>query len=535
MASTLYNLFLSVRLRFLSTVAIMPVRPTTRCPQLLQSRFSVHNVHFSANWHPIFARKSSNDASFAHKRLAIFPDRAELRAAEPLALARLPTASVLRSLLLGAFFSSSILFTPGFALLKKISNSPSRMLNPDKNPILRAIVKPLVYDQFCAGTNRSEIQARISQIKSLGFSGVILCYGKEIQIQESSRPHVDDLDSSPQCLDQELELWRQGNLETLDMIGDGDYLGIKCNAPMLLRRTTLTSMNRYTGAGKSTTDALLRGNDPSQAFVDSMDAILQKATRQNCRIWIDAEQQALQHSIDRWTIDLMRKYNRNGKAVLYNTLQAYLKTSRTKLRHQLQLAHREGWTLAIKLVRGAYIENDIRERIHDTKAQTDESYNGIVRDLLSGSVAGISEPDFPKIQLFLAGHNATSVSEASRLIHDLQHQGKLKALPDFGQLQGMADQLGCELLQHGEDAAARAFGYPRTTSARSPPVAVAIPRVYKCLTWGSVQECMQYLVRRAVENRGATGAVKDGMPALARELRRRMVDGFMGRRRRVSS
>ena len=473
----------------------------------------------------MFARKSSDDASFTHKRLAIFSDRLELKAAEPLALARLPTASILRSLLLGAFFSSSILFTPGFALLKKISNSPSRMLNSDKNPILRAIVKPLIYDQFCAGTNRSEIQARILQIKSLGFSGVILCYGKEIQLQESSRPHMDDLDSSPQSFDQELELWRQGNLETLDMIGDGDFLGIKCNAQMPLKRTTLISLSRYTGAGKSTTDALLRGNDPSRAFVESMDAILQKATGQNCRIWIDAEQQVLQHSIDRWTIDLMRKNNCNGKAVLYNTIQAYLKTSRTKLQHQLQLAQREGWTLAIKLVRGAYIENDIRGRIHDTKAQTDESYNGIVRDLLSGSVNGVSEQDFPKIQLFLAGHNSTSVSDASKLIDDLQEQGKLKTLPEFGQLQGMADQLGCELLQHGEDAA-RVF----ESSARS----VAIPRVYKCLTWGSIHECMQYLVRRAVENNGATGAVKDGMPALARELRRRMIDGVI-RRRRASS
>ena len=251
-----------------------------------------------------------------------------------------------------------------------------------------------------------------------------------------------------------------------------------------------------------------------------MDAILQKATARNCRIWIDAEQQVLQHSIDRWTIDLMRKYNRNGKAVLYNTLQAYLKASRRKLEHQLQLAHREGWTLAIKLVRGAYIENDIRERIYDTKAQTDESYNGIVRDLLSGNVKGVPQQDFPRMQLFLAGHNSTSVSKASDLIRELQEQGQLKTLPEFGQLQGMADQLGCELLQYGEDTA-RAY----ESSARP----VEIPRVYKCLTWGSIQECMQFLVRRAVENHGATGAVRDGMPALARELRRRTIDALMGR------
>ena len=283
-------------------------------------------------------------------------------------------------------------------------------------------------------------------------------------------------------------------------------------------------MSRYSGAGKSVTDDLLRGNDPPKAFLETMDAIIRKATAQNCRIWIDAEQQILQHSIDRWTIDLMRKYNRNGRGVLYNTLQAYLKASRDKLEYQLHLAHREGWTLAIKLVRGAYIESDIRERIHDTKAQTDECYNGIVRDLLSGNVKGVPEQNFPKMQLFLAGHNAVSVSKASNLIRDLQEQGTLKTLPEFGQLQGMADQLGCELLQHGEDALARA-------SETMGPGPIAVPRVYKCLTWGSVQECMQYLVRRAVENRGATGAVKDGMPALARELRRRMIDVLMGRRR----
>ena len=251
-----------------------------------------------------------------------------------------------------------------------------------------------------------------------------------------------------------------------------------------------------------------------------MDAILQKALAQNCRIWIDAEQQFLQASIDRWTIDLMRKYNRDRRPVLYNTLQAYLKLSREKLQHQLRLAQREGWQLAIKLVRGAYIENDIRERIHDTKEETDASYDGIVRDLLCGNVDGLGT-EFPTMQLFLAGHNPVSVSKAFTLIRELQQQDRLKTLPEFGQLQGMADQLGCEVLQHGEDTARASALNART---------VPVPRVYKCLTWGSVQECMQYLVRRAVENQGATGPVKDSMPALARELRRRVTEVLMWRR-----
>ena len=210
----------------------MLVNASTRFPQLLQSRFSFNIVQFPARWHPPSIRNSSSDASLTNKRLTVFPDGSDLRASEPLALARLPTASVFRSLLLGAFFSSPILFKPGFALLKKISNSPSRVLNPDRNPVLRAIVKPLLYDQFCAGRNRREIQSRISQIKSLGFSGVILCYGKEIQIQQPSQPQVEDSNNAHQTFDQDLDLWKQGNLETLDMIGDGDFLGIKYNIPV---------------------------------------------------------------------------------------------------------------------------------------------------------------------------------------------------------------------------------------------------------------------------------------------------------------
>lgn len=286
--------------------------------------------------------------------------------------------------------------------------------------------------------------------------------------------------------------------------------------------------DRLTGAGKQVTDALMEGNDPPPAFLDAMETILQKTILNNTRIWIDAEQQILQPSIDRWTINLMSKYNRGGgsQAIVYNTLQAYLKDSRRKLEHQLQRAHQEGWTLAIKLVRGAYIENDIRSRIHDTKADTDASYNGIVRDLLSGTVTGVpTGPNFPKMHLFLAGHNAVSVAKASKLVRELQDRGALKVLPEFGHLQGMADQLGCELLQHGEDAVRESGGEGVGKGGKK----VVVPKVYKCLTWGSVQQCMQYLVRRAVENRGATGAVREGMPALVGELKRRGWDVLMRR------
>jgi proline dehydrogenase len=82
-----------------------------------------------------------------------------------------------------------------------------------------------------------------------------------------------------------------------------------------------------------------------------MSAICERAAAQGSRVWIDAEQQEFQSTIDRWTVDLMRRYNTNGQALVSLTLQAYLKSARTTLEKLLQQAHSEGWTLGVKLVR----------------------------------------------------------------------------------------------------------------------------------------------------------------------------------------
>ncbi len=271
---------------------------------------------------------------------------------------------------------------------------------------------------------------------------------------------------------------------------------------------------RCTGAGLQITNTLLKGDKAPPKFTEAMDAICTRARAQGCRIWIDAEQQALQPTIDRWTFDLMRRYNKGEHPLVYSTIQAYLKSAREKVQHQLQLAADEGWRSAIKLVRGAYISNDIRERIHDTKAETDQSYNGIAEDLLRGQNFPIlrSNPDL-KHDLLLAGHNTNTVRGAARLATELAASSKLKVVPDFAQLQGMADDIGCELLQVGEENARKS-----DTTATTP----FVPKVYKCLTWGTIQECMQYLTRRLVENRGAADRMAEGAALLRSELWRRL-------------
>ncbi|OAP59702.1 hypothetical protein AYL99_07000 [Fonsecaea erecta] len=406
-------------------------------------------------------------------------------------LARLSASSILRTLLLSAFFTSPLLFRPGFALFQKIAHSQSAWLNPDRNPLLRAGIHPLIYKQFCAGRNRTEIEQTSSEIRRLGFSGVVLCYGKEVQV-EGDR-FVGQNERQALEMGKEIDQWAEGNLATLEMTGQGDWLGIK-----------------YSGAGTHVTKALMKGEKAPVKFVEAMEKICQRAAAKDCRIWIDAEQQALQPSIDQWTFDLMRRYNRPGRqALIYNTVQAYLKSSRDKVQDQLQLARKQGWRLGIKLVRGAYINNDIREAIHDTKAETDASYDGIVEDLLCGKFPAMTHQESVELDLLLAGHNADTIRRAARLASKLAAQSQLKVVPEFGQLQGMADDIGCELLQMADDI-------KRDSSL--PQANTYIPKVYKCLTWGSIQECMQYLTRRLVENRGAADRMKVGAAEFRREL-----------------
>ncbi|KAJ3473459.1 hypothetical protein NLG97_g10295 [Lecanicillium saksenae] len=75
----------------------------------------------------------------------------------------------------------------------------------------------------------------------------------------------------------------------------------------------------------------------------------------------------------------------------------------------------------------------------------------------------------------------------------------------------MADELSCELIMNYENTRAD------QTAANS-----IAPKPYKCLTWGSVSECMGYLHRRAIENRGAVERTKHMAAALRKELWHRL-------------
>jgi proline dehydrogenase len=108
---------------------------------------------------------------------------------------------------------------------------------------------------------------------------------------------------------------------------------------------------RYTGAGGSIAEALKAGDNPPEQFWSALKELCSKAKAQGKMLLVDAEEQVFQPTIDRWTVDLMRTFNRKEASVL-NTYQAYLKSTPQVLREHLSLAGKEGWTVrqAIKIM-----------------------------------------------------------------------------------------------------------------------------------------------------------------------------------------
>ncbi|CAJ0548656.1 Ff.00g022690.m01.CDS01 [Fusarium sp. VM40] len=414
---------------------------------------------------------------------------------DPSPLSKIPLGVLVRSVALTTVMANRWLLRPSLAFIAMVTQSNSALLNPDKNPVLNRILQWTIYNHFCAGNSIPEVSNTVQYIKNLGFHGIILGYSKDVVLDPNVELSQTGIEDYPIECYRMIDEWKKGNIETLNMIEAGDLLAVK-----------------VTGAGPIAVDALQAGRPMNEYLHAALNDICNETQKRGCQLWIDAEQQAMQPTLDDWTIVLMREHNHDGNALVYNTIQAYLKGARQNAQRHIQLAAQEGWTVGIKLVRGAYIENEIRSLIHDTKEDTDASYNDIADMLISQRIPNeAANLKFPDAALVLATHNAESAQKALNT-HRRRIESGLPTVPmKCAQIMGMADELSCKLLQDYEQA------------VKDDRVTAETPRIYKCLPWGSVQECINYLYRRAVENRGAVERTQHMALAMRQELRRRIL------------
>lgn len=245
---------------------------------------------------------------------------------------------------------------------------------------------------------------------------------------------------------------------------------------------------------------------PSQQMMNALHEIASTSKDRGVKVIVDAESQYFQKAIDNVAVELMRKYNRDGYAAVYNTYQAYLKGTAQNIANHLSEAKKDGFTFGLKLVRGAYISSEKRSLIHDTKQDTDNGYDAIIHGAIRrqfGGFGGDKEPAFPSVDLFLASHNKKSLLSALRLHRQMTKAGLPTVPISFGQLHGMSDELSFSLVHEAEEGEAG-------------------PAVYKCSTWGTMGECLAYMMRRAAENRDAVLRTTDEYAAVKQECWKRL-------------
>lgn len=240
------------------------------------------------------------------------------------------------------------------------------------------------------------------------------------------------------------------------------------------------------------------------------------AAAKNVALLPGAEEEATNPGLEAWNLALQKKYNKNGRAIVYTTYQCYLKAIPGRLAAHLEAAAKDGYTAGVKLVRGAYMLSEPRELIWEDKAGTDACYDACAEAVLKQSwtdriqaPSGSSTP-FPQTAIILATHNLPTIQKAQRIRQEQLLTSPPESLPQltYIQLLGMADEISQALVQD-EGIKADVRG-----------------KVVKCMTWGTTTQCLNFLLRRASENKEAALRVDDTRRAMGAEIWRRAKGAF---------
>lgn len=146
------------------------------------------------------------------------------------ALSALPTGHIVRSLMTTTISSSPTLLPPSLQIMSILANATSPLLNPDRNPLMRLALKTTFYRQFCAGENSVEVSQTAKQLRSLGFSGIILNYAREIVLPKEAKANAIEKVTSEEyarCLAEEVIPWATGQMETVRLAQPGDFVAVK--------------------------------------------------------------------------------------------------------------------------------------------------------------------------------------------------------------------------------------------------------------------------------------------------------------------
>ena len=230
-------------------------------------------------------------------------------------------------------------------------------------------------------------------------------------------------------------------------------------------------------------------------------SICDKSINGNIPVVIDAEDTSIQPAIDYMTYWATLNYNKGSKAMVYGTIQGYLKDAGMRMSLTKKAADKMGVPIGFKLVRGAYMSSerklanslDVDSPVHDTLNDTHDCYNrcaSFMLDEVSNGPGG----------LVLATHNLESGQLAAQKALNYGITKESEKL-EFASLYGMAEGMTFGLRNSGFN-------------------------VSKYLPFGPVDQIMPYLLRRAEENKGMLSSSNLDRQLMKQELKRRLKSCF---------
>lgn len=331
--------------------------------------------------------------------------------------------------------------------------------------------KYTVYKHFCGGETFDETKKTIDNLAKYNVS-VLLNYGVELKETE------EDFDKTI-----------SHTLAAIRFAGANKTVKVICI--------------KLTGFGRFALYEKIQNNEPlSASEKDELQRIrnrfetLCKAAKENkVALYVDAEESWIQQAIDTLIEEMMLQYN-DQYAVVYNTLQLYRWGRVEYLQECLKKAQQKNFFLGIKIVRGAYMEQE-RARaaemnypspIHKNKKEVDEDFNAAMMfclqhlDKISLCIASQSEESNLKALSFIAANNLPK-----------NHPNIL-----FSQLYGMGDNITFNLAKAGYNAT-------------------------KYLPYGPVKDVIPYLIRRAQENTSVAGQMGRELKLINEEIKRRKI------------
>ncbi|KAK2820335.1 hypothetical protein Q5P01_023294 [Channa striata] len=369
------------------------------------------------------------------------------------------------------------------------------------------LLRPTVYAQFVAGEDEREISQSMEKMSLLGLRPMLAVPIEEDLGESTGEKRYDDnMEAMLECVRMShSNAWSKDPMMQLKITA-------LLSPELCVKLTTLIAQR------PCELDLLVRamnGEPISFPGLDEKDVAhflcglqrlnkIAEASVNKVRVLVDAEYTYMNPALSLVTMAMMKKFNKDG-VWIWNTYQCYLKESRALLSEALRLSKTEGFCLGVKLVRGAYMDKERKlaekkgcpDPVHQSWEDTNDSYNGSL-NLLLEVIA--QKPECYRI--IVATHNEESVRRAAKRMEELGID-KDGGSVCFGQLLGMCDHVSLTLAKEGY-------------------------AVYKSVPYGSVDDTLPYLVRRAQENRTVLQGIRKERDLLRQELSRRLRLGLRG-------